>query len=757
MAKWQYRKDVIYSLARFRQDACDDSMMRFPSSLTIHQPRATLVFAMAIFLSAFLVFQVQPVIARYILPWYGGSPSVWTVCLLFFQAGLLGGYAYAHALVSALRERLGWQVAIHLGLLAAAMLLLPVTPDDSLKPQGNEASPATAIIRLLVVTVGAPYLLLSASGPLLQHWFGAACPGRSPYRLYAVSNVGSMLGLLTYPFLFEPLLAVSRQTQLWSGAFVVYALFAAACAWLMMQNRRAGADGENAGAEAERRPPFGVGLLWVALAATASTLLLAITNQLCQDVSVVPFLWVLPLSLYLLTFVIAFDHQRWYRRSVAIPMAGVAIALVIWQLDSAWRHEETHIVWQVAIFLAAIFTTCFVCHGELARSKPEPRYLTGFYLAIAFGGALGGLFVSLLAPVVFDGYWEFHLALLVFILLVLLLLVPVVMRLRWRMVKLAAGIAGAGVFSVATMALWGNLRATGENAIETRRSFYGVHRVYDWKEIGMNTQRVLYHGRILHGMQFTAPHLNWRPTTYYMSGSGIQRAFDFKNEREMLIRESLDIGVVGLGAGTIAALAKLGDRMVFYEIDPDVVEIANAHFTYLSQSRAMMEVVLGDGRISLAEELREKGSRQYDLLVFDAFSSDSIPIHLLTREAFELYFAQLKPNGVLVINMTNRYVDISDPVRRIAARLGAHAWKVSNEATREGEYFSEWILVSRDESVGEYLLSKDALTPWPRAEAREVDWTDDYANLFHVVIWEGLNDPFQRAKAFARRLRERVD
>ncbi len=712
-----------------------------------------IVFAAAIFLSAFLVFQVQPLIARYILPWYGGTPAVWTVCLLFFQTGLLAGYAYAHALVSLLREHRRWQVGAHLGLLGLAMLLLPIAPDDSLKPLGGDDSPTLAILRLLVMTVGAPYVLLSASGPLLQHWFAAANPGRSPYRLYAVSNIGSMLGLLTYPFIFEPLFPISRQAVLWSAGFAVYALIVAACAWRMGKSPEAAAGAVvRDETESPRQPPPRAGrvTLWVALAATASALLLAITNQMCQDVSVVPFLWVLPLALYLLTFVIAFDQERWYRRSFAMPLAGVAVVLAIWQLDAAWHHRETHIVWQIAIFLTAIFATCFVCHGELARSKPEPRHLTEFYLAIAAGGAMGGGFVSLLAPLLFSGYWEFHLALGAFAALVLLLLLPGILRLRNWIAK--AGAAGAAVAMLVAMAavLWENVRVTGENAIDVRRGFYGVHRVYDAKEFGMPTQRMLYHGRILHGMQFTSPDYDWRPTTYYMGGSGIHRAFDFKNDREVLIRESLDVGVVGLGAGTIAALAKLGDRMVFYEIDPDVVHIADEHFSFLSNSRAEIETVLGDGRITLANELRDRGSREYDLLVFDAFSSDSIPLHLLTREAFELYFAHLKPDGVLVLNMTNRYIDISDPVRIIASELGAQAWKVGNEATREGEYDSNWILVSRDESVGAYLKARDALTPWRHAEARAVRWSDDYANLFQVVIWDGISDPFKRASAFLR-------
>jgi len=718
------------------------------------------LFAAAIFLSAFLLFQVQPVIARYILPWYGGSPSVWTACLLFFQAGLLGGYAYAHALATFLRERRGWQAGIHLGLLGVALLLMPITPDESLKPDGGEASPTLDIIRLLGLTVGFPYLLLSASGPLLQHWFGETYPGRSPYRLYAVSNAGSMLGLLSYPFLVEPVFAVTRQTQLWSVGFGFYALFAVACGVALLKRGRSG----SAGSEGETgeggevavevpapRPSFGEVLLWIALAATGSSLLLAITNQMCQDVSVVPFLWVAPLSLYLLTFVIAFDHERWYRRRIAVPLAALAVASAIWLLGEQSADHEPHLVWQLAIFLGAIFSTCFVCHGELVRIKPAPRHLTAFYLAIAFGGALGGLFVSLLAPTIFNGYWEFHLSLFVFVALVSAMLLKEAARVpRISFQILSTLVAGAALVLAAT-ALRKNVESVKVSTLDASRSFYGTLRVYEYHVDDADHNRVLYHGRITHGLQYLEDRFLDLRTTYYGTFSGVGQAFARQVSRYEEIREPLEIGVVGLGVGTVAAFAEAGDTVRFYEIDPDVEEIARRHFTYLEDCEGEVEVVLGDARVSMERELREDGSRQYDLLIVDAFSGDSIPLHLLTREAFALYLRHLKPDGILLVHISNLYLDLSDPVRRAAAHFDYDAWRVDHAPASDYEYYSDWILVSRDGGLGDFLRERDALTEWDLPEPRAVDWTDDYANLLHVVMWDDWAAPFQRILRLFRR------
>lgn len=693
------------------------------------------LFLFAIFLSAFLLFQVQPVIARYILPWYGGSPGVWTTCLLFFQVGLLGGYAYAHVLVTFLREKRRPQVALHLSLLALAFLLLPITPDPQWKPDGTEANPLFGIVRLLALTVGVPYLLLSASGPLLQHWFAETHPGRSPYRLYAISNLGSLLGLLTYPFLFEPLLNVGEQTRLWSWGFVAYGLLAIGAGILYLR-RSAGGGASGDGESVTQRPsPINV-FLWIAFSACGSMLLLSLTSQMCQDVAVVPFLWVLPLSLYLLTFIIAFDHARWYHRALAIPLAAVGVGMTIWLMNRQYASTEWPLFWQIVIYCSTIFFTCLVCHGEVVRMKPPVRHLTAFYLCISLGGAIGGSFVSLAAPRLFTGYWELHLA---FVLLSILTSYQL-----WRQFapqrRYAILIPGTvfGLIAIGTMGffLQKHIDESRTQAIAVKRGFYGVLKV---EEVGAGTDgafRTLHHGRISHGRQYFSSEDRDLATTYYGLESGVGAVFACLPQRNELPVAPIHVGVVGLGVGTIATYAETGDRFRLYEINPQVEELARSHFTFLGDCAGEEEVVLGDARVSLERELAAGESQQFDALFVDAFSGDSIPIHLLTRESFDLYFKHLKPDGVLAIHVTNLHLDLADPVRNLAKEFGYGAYRSDHSPgdTEYESYYSDWILVTKSEAFIAALKSAERITPWDREETKPILWTDDYSNLFEVAF-----------------------
>lgn len=698
------------------------------------------VFAFAIFLSAFLLFQVQPVIARYILPWYGGSPAVWTTCLLFFQVGLLGGYAYAHGLVSWFRKLPPAQYGIHMGLFVLALFLLPITPDDSLKPTGEESSPVPGILLLLTSTVGFPYLLLSASGPLLQHWFGDAFPGRSPYRLYSISNLGSILGLLTYPFLFEPLLGVRNQTLLWSFGFIVYAFGAGACGLTFMRKtREPGVHAASGNASTEPGKPGVLNpALWVVFAACGSMLLLSLTNQMCQDVAVVPFLWVLPLSLYLLTFVIAFDHERWYRRAIVMPLAAGAVAAVVYLINQQFATGEMHIVWQLTIFLSAIFFGCLVCHGEIVRIKPPTRHLTFFYLAISFGGALGGIFVSVVSPLVFDGYWELHVALLLLASLSLLELFrqwkqSSKSRFLYAWIPLAVMVMGGLIFGIHR-----HITTTRAGGLDASRGFYGVLRIYEENVLTEDYYRALYHGRISHGRQYLDDKFRGLATTYYSTESGIGAAFASHPSRTAGNTAPMHVGVVGLGVGTLASYAEPGDRYRFYEINPQVEEMARKHFTYLEECRGEETVVIGDARISLERELNESGSQEFDLLVVDAFSGDSIPIHLMTKEAFAVYFQHLKPDGILAVHISNLHLELSDPVRTIARSLGHTAYRVEHNPPDDNyhSYYSDWVLISPAPDFEERLAATGFLSPWDQLIPKEILWTDDYCNLLQVVEWE---------------------
>ncbi len=692
------------------------------------------IFIVVVFLSAFLLFQVQPVIARYILPWYGGSPAVWTTCLLFFQVGLLGGYAYAHGLVTFLREKRKWQVGIHLTLLGIAILLLPITPSDELKPGASLENPLGGIVTLLAYTVGFPYLLLSASGPLLQHWFSEVFPGRSPYRLYAVSNLGSLLGLLTYPFLFEPLLNVHQQTNLWSVAFAVYGMFAILAAVVFWRRASSGKSFSPDSSAAVPVSRLNV-LIWIAFSACGSMLLLSLTNQMCQDVAVVPFLWVIPLSLYLLTFIIAFDHDRWYNRAVAFPLAAAAIGMTIWLMNRQYADTEWPLVWQIVIYCSAIFFCCMICHGEVVRIKPGVRHLTGFYLSISLGGAIGGLFVSLLAPQLFDGFWELHVA---FVLLALLTSIQLwrISPPRWKDPFFVTG-ATIWIIGITQMSvsLHHHMRASKDKAIATTRGFYGVLNVALESAGTEYEYRSLYHGRISHGRQYISDDYRVMPTNYYGLRSGVGAVFKLL-PRDLSGAHSLHVGVVGLGVGTIATYAQPGDRYRCYEINPQVEMLARKYFTYLSDSQGKESVILGDARISLERELAAGESQQFDALFVDAFSGDSVPIHLLTREAFALYFKHLKPGGVLAIHITNLHLDLSDPVRNLATEFGRSAFLVDHipDETENHSYYSSWVLITKDIDFIAALRGSDFLSKWHRETPKKIHWTDDYSNLFEVTF-----------------------
>lgn len=687
------------------------------------------LFVASIFLSAFLLFQIQPVIARYILPWYGGSPAVWTSCLLFFQVGLLVGYGYAHALVTFLRGKRRVQIAIHLALLLLAIILLPITPSETLKPDGS-GNPVLGIVKLLALTVGFPYILLSASGPLLQHWFSEAFPTRSPYRLYAVSNAGSLLGLISYPFLFEPLFRTSEQTLIWSWAFAAYAVFAAACALIFIK-KAAGHDTEETAPEAPR-PPLTAKILWVAFAACGSMLLLSLTNQMCQDVAVVPFLWVIPLSLYLLTFVISFDHSRWYRRRIWIPAAVISVAAVVVLINRQFADVEWHLGLQIAIYCGAVFFGCMICHGEVVRLKPANRYLTGFYLFISLGGAIGGIFVSLIAPLIFDGYRELHFAL---ILLAVLTSIELFRRFRGSL-KTTGFASGAAVWLLLCSALiFGLVKQVRErdgDAVAMKRSFYGVLQVAETYPDTEDHYYSLYHGRISHGRQYLNPEWEMLATTYYTEDTGVAAALSYigtpGGERH--------VGVIGLGVGTLATLSIEGDRFRFYEINQQVEDMAREHFTYLEKCDGDVEVVIGDARIKLEQELARGEPQQFDALFVDAFSGDSIPLHLLTKEAFALYFQHLKPNGVLVVHITNLHLDLSDPVRNLANEFGYTATRVEEYGEAEHAYYSDWVLISKDENFQTALNESGFVSGWEHQLRPEILWTDDFCNLLDVIVWK---------------------
>ncbi len=684
-----------------------------------------LAFSLTIFWGACLLFLVQPLIARFILPWFGGGPAVWTTCMLFFQVLLLGGYAYAHFSISRLTPRR--QVITHLSLLFLAVLLLPITPGDQWKPaDGSHA--AGHILLLLLACLGLPYLVLAATGPLLQAWFSKANPGVSPYRLYALSNIGSLLALLAYPFVLEPQLARQTQAAWWSLGLVIYAGLAA---WCGVKVWRSSGDEsvKSAIEDVEPTTPLLHKLLWFALPACGVMLLLAITNKLCQDIAVVPFLWVLPLGLYLLSFIISFDSPRWYHRAFWLPLLAVLLGLVLQNLYQAESHPD--ITPLATLYLGTMFVACMVCHGEVFRLRPGAKRLTGYYLSISAGGAVGGLFVALVAPFVFPDYFELHLALWLTAALVIIVLrqdptLPFRQgnaRWAWALPFVALAALGYGLADVASTSLRGSLSVT--------RGFYGVLKVNDNDTGNADLHHLtLQHGATIHGLQYVDPEKRTFPSSYYTSTSGIGRLL-----RTHKPGGGRKVGAIGLGCGTLATWGNPGDTFRFYEINDDVARLATSTFTYLKDSKAKTELVMGDARLSMERE----PDQQYDVIVLDAFSSDAIPVHLLTLEAFDHYQRHLKPDGVIAVHVSNRYLDLHPVVYRIADKIGFPAITIDDNDTAyedAGFYGSDWIIMTRNQVLLQQPLLRDVTKEAVEFPARIMYWTDERSDLLSILASE---------------------
>jgi spermidine synthase len=677
--------------------------------------KAHWVLGTTILLSAFLVFQVQPIISKSILPWFGGSPAVWTTCLLFFQVLLFAGYAYAHLLS---RLSVSGQAKIHVPLLGIAACLLPIIPQPHWQPTGSE-QPAAHILWLLLAHVGLPYFLLSATGPLVQSWFSRAANDESPYRLYALSNVGSLGALLSYPVIFEPAFGTQAQGRLWSIGFGV---FTATCALalLIVWKRTAGTSHRAAPSVSPpaKQHPY---LTWLGLPALASVLLLATTNHVCQDVAVIPFLWILPLSLYLTTFIICFDRESWYS---ARWYGLLAIVLVLMASGVLLVDYIPGLMFEAVLYLAIMFCGCMICHGELVRCKPAARHLTIFYLTVAGGGALGGIFVGLLCPIVFEGFVEMQLALILIFALAVVGLLRNLDRSAWLAEH--KRIATAALLVALLTVLRGQVTAIKDTGHYATRNFYGVLRLKGEDSLDpLRTGKYMMHGRIAHGFQHTHPQKRDLPTMYYARESGV--GITLLNYPR---RDALRVGVIGLGTGTIAAYGKPGDLIRFYEINPAVVRLAQEEFTFLSDSAADVDVIIGDARLSMERE----SACNYDVIVLDAFSGDAIPAHLMTAEAFDLYLRHLTSSGVIACNISNRHLDLERVLAPLAGR--AKMEYLSIMVDRDNESFrspSHWFIMSRNGQ----LMNSDAMTSAARGDlgryAHLPVWTDQYNNLFKIL------------------------
>jgi hypothetical protein len=692
-------------------------------------------YALAIFSGAFLVFQVQPVIGRAILPWFGGSPAVWTTCMLFFQVVLLAGYAYAHVLTRFLSAKL--QAIVHVSLIIAAIISLPILPDPSWKPTGG-GDPTLRILALLATHVGLPYFLLSATGPLMQAWFSRAVAGRSPYRLYALSNVGSLLALLTYPILVEPSLTVREQTVFWSLGFCFFVLvggYLAARLWRPEMNTAPTNrdDATNPNDTADAAPSWSRRATWLFLPALASVMLLATTNHVCQDVAVIPFLWVAPLALYLLSFILCFDSDRWYERRWwgALAVAAVLAISLMRQFN-----VTNYLLLEIGVYFAALFAFCMICHGEMVRRKPSAKYLTEFYLMCSAGGALGGVLVAIVCPLIFSSYVELHVGLIVAYAIALCVLWNDA-KLKTRLAKTQFAVAAGLVLAIGFIAVARvQVAAMNPNKLAAMRSFYGV--IYA-DEVDANDPekhgRVMFHGRVAHGFQFQSPEKRNTPTMYFAEQSGVGVTIGrFPGATAESIasgspRKPLRVGIIGLGVGSIAGYAQPGDHYRFYEINPDVETLARKYFTFLSECRGKVEVVLGDARRSMEDE----PPQMYDVLVLDAFSGDAIPTHLLTREAFALYERHLAPGGVIAAHISNRHVNLVPVLANVAREFAWQTVEVNAETNKDKAVTaSQWVLLTNNaQFLADPIVQASGKTNAQYASVRT--WTDEYSNLVPLL------------------------
>ncbi len=641
------------------------------------------------------------------------------VCF-FFQVFLLAGYAYAHFSTSCLSRQV--QAAVHVFLLAAALAALPIVPGEKWKPVGA-GNPTLQILVLLAVCVGLPYFVLSATGPLLQKWFSKAQFAKTPYRLYAFSNAGSLIGLASYPFIFEPVFTRYQQAKMWSAGLAVFAILCAYCATLLF--RQAEQKGQEQACKKTRQgradaPGLGTWLLWLALPAGASVQLLAVTNKICQDIAVIPFLWMVPLSLYLLSFIICFHSDKWYVRGLFLNLFTLSIAGLILLRRYEGDIGTKEVIW---IYCAMLFLCCMVCHGELYRLRPQVKYLTGFYLMIALGGAAGGVFVGVVAPLIFNTYSELYIGLLGCVLFLVLAdrsaAIGRGLR-RWVWVALIITVGIAASF------LQGKRSDKNHRAVLNSRNFFGVLTVWedDWDK-PEGHKYIMQHGTTFHGLQFLDGAKRYKATAYFDENSGVGLVM-----KHLQPEGGRRIGTIGLGVGTVAAYGGKNDYFKFYEINPEVERLAKEYFSYLKDCESKVDIIIGDARLSLeAEELNG-----FDVLVLDAFAGDAVPVHLLTAEAFEIYLSHIKPGGVIAVHISSLHLDLKSVVCKLGDYFNLEYALIESSGNETmGILPSNWILLTNNE---EFLNTE----PIRRAESQPGSnyksmklWTDEYVNLFKIL------------------------
>lgn len=673
----------------------------------------TLLYACVVFLSAFLLFIVQPMVAKQLLPVLGGSAAVWTTCLVFFQTTLLLGYFYADRVATRLRPRA--QAFTHVLLLTAALAMLGLRVHPNL--WAATWHPFITVFALLSLIIGLPYFALSATTPLLQAWYSGSFQAAMPYRLFSLSNAGALLALIIYPVLIEPHLTLHVQTRWWSAGFFLFAVLCGGIAWSVRQTLLVPSTTTPVTA---KKAPLGRLVLWMLLPCCSSLLLCAFTNHLSQNIAAIPLLWILPLAAYLLSFIIAFHSPRAYPRWLMLRFAACTLGILGYVAYGTQMTLPVQVL--VPLYCISLFVLCFFLHGELYRLRPVSGEATRFYLALSFGSALGALFAGVAAPVLFRANYELEGG--------LVFTAALALAVAWKLGLLARLFWTAGILVLAWIGLV-QARAWQQDTLVQLRSFYGTLRVTQthWPPKA-ETTRTLYHGTIEHGTQMFGNGMRMQPVSYYAPESGVGLAMRFCCEGR-----SKHVGIVGLGTGTLAVYGHPGDVFRFYEIDPLVDRIANELFTYLRETPARTDVILGDARYSLNRD----HSGPFDVLVLDAFSGDAVPVHLLTAQALALYRKHLAPEGILAFHISSQYLNLEPVLAREAQQAGLHAVTVRSAGNEsQGVFASEWVLLTGDARFLSQPEVANASHPSLLQDNVRL-WTDDYASLLPILKWEPRN------------------